>query len=1251
MRRTALFLMFLASRAGATGICLSGASPNPGEGQYTFLFPNWQVAHLVTFDLWLCDTAVCTFGATETVTGLTIVNYGTAQGGTDLAALYWGINCGGSPNTGIIPMTYAGVWGGMPAWTWAGTSINLAGCAVAPDFSMPLRLYADVAACPTEGTTVTLGIRVDPVANPLLPGGMTDQYWVDGCVAPFDDVTDLFPKVITYASKSRDRDIAAPGDTVTYTVFYGRPGTTPVGITVLETLPPYTHWTGVATPAPDGGWNPDPGPPLRLRWSFPGPLATTGGPTGQITFAVTVDWGNGESFEPGSGDVGAPEGSRLTDSVDVFYAGSSCPSSGTTSNQASVVVRRYLYWMLGDNDILFAGRVGVPDDEMTYEITLRNQSPTKTWWNVSIWDTVPPELDVWSPGYGHDDPCTGWTLTPSGCAAASPGKVVAGAQTILTWDLDLPPAATVSLRWKARVRTSAPPASTAINRVAVMARGNPGVVGGTGHAGLPRTFVHAARIVLRTTYISYAAWAGDSAGNCDMFITFYPLNKATDFELRGLEYQAAPWVTAGGPSASIGTFIGTCLGGLGCAGSAGCKVERVPAFYPTWPLAGCAVNIAGNCPTRPFHFIYKLTANAPVLWILFTAARSDSQDAFAFTPSTSLTFSGLMHYTYVRTGISLADANDGDMLTLLNTSLDVDGIYDSALATTAIVFTWDPVALAWNYLRDVEIDADSQWTQGPATQETPEAHYRVVSSQSRLVIRESMNVVGGCGNQIANTAANLSPTRETGTLVSNALGNTFYVFPGSRNGADTIQLIVGNTGATTVTYRVEKYLPRDLTARTACVPLWLADTTGVWSFVNRDSVGPGLATVLNAHLHGRLYDASTLYSTADRTGGLWRLIQETAGNIQVESGSDVGAAHSGGTMLHAANGGLVGTDFWLFEGFNDFDNTCNSGGVLWAPDFFAPKSGMAVRAQSSDGYSATYTTNGPDQCVTFFALTSLTGSSKRNVHVSLLAGGTQGSLIAHLNHCITNHKFFAAPFLVNGVHYDIIAPPAVFIGQSFWITVIVASTGGGTQTDYCGTTSFTATDPAAKIENTGMDTYNYTWDSNDPGASCVGAGCTGGCDNGVKLFFNVTMTKLGPQTIIANDTIDGSITGLATVMVVGVDIRLTKTPPLAVSASGDTVQFRICWSAYSSASAFTFVITDAVPMGTVFVPEASTAGFDCGNTKGVAPRVAYSTAASVTPPAAFTEANPIAGTRWLRFTIPQIGVATTGCVCFKVTVN
>ncbi|MEK7765612.1 MAG: hypothetical protein AAB368_05185, partial [bacterium] len=207
-------------------------------------------------------------------------------------------------------------------------------------------------------------------------------------------------------------------DTINYTIYYGRPGTATLSnIVIFDTQPPNTHYVpGSGVPAPDPAWSPDPGPPLRLQWTVTS-AGTAGGPTGEVRFQLTVDWGNGESFEPGSGDTAAPEGARLTNRSSVSFPGSSCPIPNVVTLPTDVTVRRFLFWKLGSNDMLFSASPGQPPDEMTYEIFLRNESATKTWWNVRIWDTVPTQVTSWCVGCGFEDPCVGWTMTPTGCAA------------------------------------------------------------------------------------------------------------------------------------------------------------------------------------------------------------------------------------------------------------------------------------------------------------------------------------------------------------------------------------------------------------------------------------------------------------------------------------------------------------------------------------------------------------------------------------------------------------------------------------------------------------------------------------------------------------------------------------------------------------------------------------------------------------------------------------------------------------------
>jgi len=308
---------------------------------------------------------------------------------------------------------------------------------------------------------------------------------------------------------------------------------------------------------------------------------------------------------------------------------------------------------------------------------------------------------------------------------------------------------------------------------------------------------------------------------------------------------------------------------------------------------------------------------------------------------------------------------------------------------------------------------------------------------------------------------------------------------------------------------------------------------------------------------------------------------------------------------------------------------------------FSPKSGIPVGLNTGGPggtglVSATYTTDGPDQCVTFMGLTA-PGNASWHAYRMCDRGGTS-SLIAQYQMSSGTEKAFTAPFVRTGVHYNLLAPPTVFVGESYWFTLSVIDTDGDTKTDYTGTASFTSTDQSAQIGASGMDNYNYTFLSGD---------------KGVKIFVKVTMNILGLQALVAMDTMDGSITGITTVMVVGADVRFWKEPVLTVGASGDTVSFKICWSNYSSASAMGFVVTDAVPVGTTYIPQVAS-NHICGTTKTIAYDFAYSTSTGSAPPTSGwvnTNGTPVANTYWLRWTIKSIDIDTSGCACFKVKVN
>jgi len=475
------------------------------------------------------------------------------------------------------------------------------------------------------------------------------------------------------------------------------------------------------------------------------------------------------------------------------------------------------------------------------------------------------------------------------------------------------------------------------------------------------------------------------------------------------------------------------------------------------------------------------------------------------------------------------------------------------------------------------------------------------------------------------------PVRESGNVVALA-GQTMYgVCQGYGNNTKET---VGNLGPADAMYRIWLYVP-DVTTGPAEVPVNLRGTSGTWRLQGTQIVPTGFAAALNP----RLYDADGTQFDASSTA-LFKVELVSGGPIQVHHGARPFAGWGGGSVVHADTGLQTGSVFWVNQCYED--GTIGTTPPIYTVDVFCPAKGMVVQLEAEGLTTNTYTTNGPDQCISFTNPVLSEPARKRNIRVTRLNTGTPGDVICQYINA-GPEKGYTAPFLQTGVHYAIIMPSVVFTGQNFWITVLVLQQGGTTKTDYCGTSSFTSTDPGAKLEGVGMAGYDFTWSSSFT--------CSVPPDeNGVKLFFNVTLYKLGLQSIIGVDTVDGSVSGLGATMVVGADIKLTKSPNLTVGASGDIVPFRICWSNYSSASGFTFVITDAVPMGTSFLPEAGTAAFDCGNTHGVVSQVSYSTSASVTPPA-MTDGNPITGSRWLRWTIPQAGVNTTGCICYRVTVN
>jgi uncharacterized repeat protein (TIGR01451 family) len=565
---------------------------------------------------------------------------------------------------------------------------------------------------------------------------------------------------------------------------------------------------------------------------------------------------------------------------------------------------------------------------------------------------------------------------------------------------------------------------------------------------------------------------------------------------------------------------------------------------------------------------------------------------------------------------------------------------DDSAPTSVFLFGWNPGTLSWDFFRTQDIYNESQWVWVPPSTN----HYRIMSSSGRLIVYKAAPGIGQGG--AFNDFGAPFPNRENGNLINAGDPATFYFWAPSDATAPTA-VIFGNVGAASASVAVWRYAPMNpaLPPPSTNVTVDLVDSAGFWSPAGATVVPAGLATAGNPRVYGSGY-ASGIFTG---TFAFYKAIV-SGGNIMTWAGVNPFDVYSGGTMLHASNpmGDQVGREFWVHIARDTKNDTCgtpNHGIQVFS--IFSPKFDLGVRLVSSAGYTAAYTTTGQDQCISFKSITFPANSATRNYRANVLPGGNPGDVLAQIINCNVGEKQYLAPFLRRGVFYTIIAPPIAYAGQAFWMTVIVTDSGGGTKTDYCGTTSFTSTDPGANLEGSALDAYNFTW------TSSVGPCNSAPNENGVRVFVNVIFNRLGMISLVATDTVDGSITGLTTIMVVGADVKLFKEPRLAVAASSDTVLFKVCWSNYSSASAFTFTVTDAVPMGTAFVPEAGTWAFACGSTDAVPVVTSYSTSTSTTAPPAgsFTTGLPVAATRWLRWTVPMAGVQTTGCACYRVTVN
>jgi hypothetical protein len=111
-------------------------------------------------------------------------------------------------------------------------------------------------------------------------------------------------------------------------------------------------------------------------------------------------------------------------------------------------------------------------------------------------------------------------------------------------------------------------------------------------------------------------------------------------------------------------------------------------------------------------------------------------------------------------------------------------------------------------------------------------------------------------------------------------------------------------------------------------------------------------------------------------------------------------------------------------------------------------------------------------------------------------------------------------------------PSGAIAGSPFDVTVTILDNNGNVATGYTGTVSFTSSDPYP-----GMVPAAYTFTSSDQGTHTF---------MGATTFFTA-----GTQTLTAQDTANGSLTGSATVGVVAAPANqlAITAPPTAVSGT------------------------------------------------------------------------------------------------------
>ncbi len=936
--------------------------------------------------------------------------------------------------------------------------------------------------------------------------------------------------------------IVAPGDTLTHTIAWSVTAAGALSsVVIFDTLPAYTQFVaGTGTPVPDPGWDPSVGPPSQLRWTIPGPFAATA--SGTITYQTSVDWGNGEAFEPGSGDVAAPDGTLLTNRAALSWAGA--PAGAQPGASSTLLVDWFDFTKSATGD---------GSGELVYTVSLRNRSTLKTWWSVSLWDTVPSNMTAWGPGHGFDDPCLGWTMTPSGCAPYAPGRSVAAGRTILHWALDLAPGASTTLAWRAGLLPSVLSCTTVDNTAAIKASGRTFIVDGTGSSGVPA-------LAMSSTLLCPAAPPSAPAA-----VTATGRPERVDLEwlpavagtspINGYEiWRATCSGCADSLLITVGSTVTTYQDGTGIGAIFCYRVRAVDSLGSAGPFAGpgCAAAVSPTCtvvktqtPASPapgelttYQLVVANPSDVPLWLRLYDTIPAEFVVTSFDIPAGPFTYKG-----------SYPSPVSGTIYEWFNGYGDAGGVWTMTITGYAPV---TPGAWCNQALLKKE--------NGPG----PGAEVGI--ELSNMVCFTT--TITGPGTPLALTA--LGVTGAINLQWDPATPGTFAIsaYEVWRGACPvcTMSLYATSTAtmfvdAAVIPNHYYAYMVRAgdtwgnfggfsqtataATPPTACPALALSVTTFV-SPAQPLIDQPITFTIVVTNTGAATITSLTIVDTITTDDYLMRGPAKPVGQYTTDQPAPFGSP-------------------WIGNGVTAFNCGPGSTVFVWSSAVTLPP-----------GATMTFTITGTvleAYSPTPFPTLGATTPAPPGFPVNPMA-------IANIASAVGMNACFATDFQQDGPGmgcagmittlapagtYRIAAPPSHFTTEDFWVTVVVLDVAGTTRADYCGTTSFTSTDPLALINGVPMGSFTFAWSSS--------LACSSPPDEDGITGFWIRLPSAHSSDFLNLRDAGTPVTLGGQSIAQGIPLVTWETATPSVAKAGDLVEYRISFSNESNVSGWSVMIT------------------------------------------------------------------------------